>query len=77
MKKISSFKTKKGGIYEITLDNHEKVNLYDDVILKYNLLLSKEIDEKKLKQILEDNSYLESYHIALKYLNYKLRTEKE
>ena len=77
MKKISSYKKKKGSIYEIIFDSSEKINLYDDVILKYNLLLSKEIDEKKLKQILEDNSYLESYHIALKYLNYKLRTEKE
>ena len=77
MKKLKSYKLKKGSIYEITLETGEKINLYDDVILKYGLLLSKEIDDKDFKQILEDNSYLESYHIALKYLSYKLRTEKE
>ncbi len=77
MKKISSYKKKKGSIYEIIFDSSEKINLYDDVILKYNLLLSKEIEESKLKEILEFNSYLESYNIALKYISFKLRTEKE
>lgn len=77
MKKISSYKKKKGSIYEITFDDKEKINLYDDVILKYDLLLSKEIDEKKLQEIIEFNSYLESYNVALKYISFKLRTEKE
>jgi len=75
--KIISYKKKKNNIYEITLSNNEKLSLYDDVILKYELLLKKEIDEKLLKEIIDFNSYLESYNIALKYLNTKLRTEKE
>ncbi len=75
--KIINYKKKKGNIYEITLSNNNKINLYDDVILKYELLLKKEISEENLKQITIYNSYLESYNIALKYLNIKLRTEKE
>lgn len=75
--KIQSYKKKKTNIYEITLSNNEKISLYDDVILKYELLLKKEITDSDLKQIIEYNSFIESYNIALKYLNTKLRTEKE
>jgi len=75
--KITSYKKKKADIYEITLSNNEKISLYDDVILKYELLLKKEIEDKLLEKVINENSYLESYHIALKYINIKLRTEKE
>jgi len=75
--KIVSYKKKKNNLYEITLSNNRVLSLYDDVILKYELLLKKEIDEKKIEEMIEYNSKLESYTKALKYLNVKLRTEKE
>ena len=75
--KIISYKKKKNNIYEVTLSNKDKINLYDDVILKYELLLKKEIDDKLLSKVVEDNKYLESYYIALKFINIRLRTEKE
>ncbi len=75
--KIVSYKKKKSDVYEIVLSNNNKINLYDDTILKFELLVNKEINDNKLKEILKFNSYIESYHIAIKYLNSKLRTEKE
>ena len=75
--KIKSYKKKKTNIYEITLSNNEKISLYDDVILKYELLLKKEITDSELKEVINYNSFIESYNIALKYINIKLRTEKE
>lgn len=75
--KIVCYKKKKNNLYEITLSNNEKISLYDDVILKYDLLLKKELDNKLLKEILIFNEKIEGYNIALKYLNTKLRTEKE
>ncbi len=75
--KIISFKKKKGNQYEITFNNRDKINLYDDVILKYDLLITKEVDSERLKVIMEYNSYLKSYYEALKYINVKLRTETE
>ena len=75
--KIVAYKKKKNNLYEIALSNKDKINLYDDVILKYELLLKKELDEKLLKEIIKENSYLESYYVALKYISTKLRTEKE
>lgn len=75
--KIVNYKKKKNNLYELTFDNNNQINLYDDIILKYELLLKKEIDDKELIKILEDNSNLESYYVALKYINSKLRTEQE
>ena len=75
--KIEKIVKKKSSLYELYLSNGEKISLYDDVILKYELLLKKEIAEDKLTEILNYNSYLESYNIALKFISSKLRVEKE
>ncbi len=75
--KIEKIVKKKSSLYELYLSNGEKISLYDDVILKYELLLKREIDEDKLTEILNYNSYLESYNIALKFISSKLRVEKE
>lgn len=74
---IEKYKKKNNNLYEITLSNKDIIVLYDDVILKYNLLLKKEIDNNLLKKVLDENKKYESYYIALKFLNTKLRTEKE
>ena len=42
---ISKYKKLKNNIYEVTLENDEKIKLYEDVILKEELLLKKEIDD--------------------------------
>ena len=75
--KIEKISKKKNGLYEVFLDNKTSINLYDDIILKYELLLKKEIDNAKLTKLLKENTYLESYHKALKFINVKLRTSSE
>ncbi len=75
--KINSYFKKKNNIYELTLDNNKKLELYDDVILKYDLLLKGEIDNKNLEEILEYNLSLCAYNEAVKYLNIKMRTKNE
>ncbi len=75
--KILCYKNKKGNIYEITLSNKEKITLYDDVILKYNLLITKEIKDNELNNILKDNDKIKAYLSAIKYIRVKLRTEDE
>lgn len=74
---VKEFKKIKANIYEIKLDNGEKIKLYDDVILKYNLLIDKKIDNKLYKEIINYNNSLDSYYLSLKYLNSRLRCEKE
>lgn len=64
-------------MYEIELDNFKKYKLYDDIILKYELLIDRRITEKKLEQVVNENNFLDAYYQALKYINVKMRCEYE
>ncbi len=74
--KIIKYQKIKKNIYLVNIDQ-EQYSLYDDVIVKYNLLLKKEITKKELDEIIKYNKELECYYDALKYLNYKMRTKNE
>lgn len=73
---IKSYKKLHSNLYEVNIDE-EKVKLYDDIIIKYNLLLNKEINEQTFNQMITENESLMAYYRALRYLNIKLRSEKE
>ena len=61
--------TKKGSNkYELTLKDNTKLTLYTDLILKYNLLIIKKIDDNILKEIYNDNLKLDCYYKTIKYL---------
>ncbi len=62
--------------YKIYFEN-EEITLYEDVILKYDLLLKKKIDLDLLEKVLESNKYYELYNMALNYISIKMRSEKE
>lgn len=74
--KIGKYTKLKSNKYSVVIDDIT-VKLYDDVIVKYELLRLKEIDEKLFKEITEYNDKLEAYYKSLKYITKKLRTEKE
>lgn len=74
---IKSYKKLRSNLYEISFKNGDKYKIYDDIILKYELLIDKEVAKKKLEKILEDNALLAAYYRALKYINTKMRTELE
>lgn len=54
--------------YELTLKDNTKLILYTDLILKYNLLIIKRIDDNILKEIYNDNLKLDCYYKTIKYL---------
>ncbi len=74
--KIGKYTKLKSNKYNVEIDGLS-VKLYDDVIVKYELLRKKEIDDELFKEITEYNDKLEAYYKALKYITKKLRTEKE
>ena len=74
---IASFKKKKSNKYEITFKDGSTIDLYDDVIIKYNLLANKKLDEKKFNEIIKYNASLDAYFLSLKYLGSKMRTKLE
>ena len=73
---IQKYKKDKANKYKVLIDD-EEYTLYDDVIVKYNLISKKEIDRKFLDEVLSYNDQLVSYYEAIKYINKRLRCEKE
>lgn len=74
--RIIKYQKIKNNIYLLTLEDNSKIELYEEVILKYELLIKNEIN-KNLKDILNDNRFYDCYYSAIKYLNYRRRSTKE
>ena len=74
--KIEKYKKVSGNKYEVVIDDL-KIKLYDDVIVKYELLRKKELTIEEFEEITEYNNQLEAYYKSLKYITKKLRSEKE
>lgn len=74
---IIKFKKLKNNIYEIIFDNDLKIKLYDDVIVKYNLIVNKVLDHQKFEEITNYNDSLGAYYDSIKKLNSKMRSENE
>lgn len=75
--KIEKFKKRPNGLYTIYLDNFNSYDLYEEIILKYELLITKNIDEDELERIIKDNNNYESYYEALKVLKRTIKTKEE
>lgn len=76
MKILKWIKSKKN-TYILEMSNKSTITLYDDIVLKYNLLLRKEIKDQELSEIIKANQDLKSYYESLNYLNKKMRSQKE
>ena len=63
--------------YRVFFSDDSYIDLYEDIILKYNLLLKKEINHNELNNIKNDNTREEIYDKSLKYISIKMRTENE
>lgn len=74
--KILKYKKISRGRYKLTTDTSELV-LYEDVILKNNLLYNKDITLEILEKIINENIYYEAYDLSLSFIEKKLRTKKE
>ena len=75
--KIEKYQKLKSGKYKVYLEDDRKLELYEDSILKYNLLISKELDDELIEEIQKDNNYLDAYYLSLKYLDIRPRSKKE
>ena len=74
---ILKYKKLTNGKYKVILENNVELTLYEDIILKYGLLIKKDISDQMLPKIREDNSYYEAYYNTLKSLNSKYKSVSE
>lgn len=71
LKKISTDR------YEVVFENGEKVKFYSDLILKSSFLYQKEISDKTLEFLKQENQKLEIYHQLVKFLSKTEKSEQE
>jgi len=74
--KVSKIIKDKSNKYKVIIDGNEYI-LYDDVLLNYSLGLKNEIDKSTLDELLSYNDFLTYYYMSLKYIQNRLRCEKE
>ena len=75
--KIEKYKKLSNGRYKITFDNNLDTVLYEEVILKYELLLKKEIDNDTLIKIDSYNQEWDVYYVGLKSLKTRFKSTYE
>ena len=74
--KVKKYTKKKNGLYHILFENGKTLDLYEEVILKYNLLISP-LEVSMMYEIEKCNKEWDAYYVALKYIKYKARTVNE
>ena len=73
--KIDRYKKVGKNKYKVYLEDGNELTLYEDVILKYELLLKKEIEN--IEEITNYNLKYELYDKALTLISHHIRSEKE
>ena len=72
--KIIKYRKGTSGLYKVELDDGRVLSLYEDVILKYELLLKREILECDLYEIENINREYEVYYVALKSIKSRFKS---
>jgi regulatory protein len=72
--KILKYEKKGNSQYKIYLEDGNKIDLYEDVIIKNNLLYKKEIDSKLLDKLDIDNKKEDVYNRCVKYISVRIRS---
>ncbi len=75
--KILKYKRKKNGQYELQLESSEVLCLYEEVILNFDLLLKKRVDDEEKAKILLLNQEYDVYYMALKSLKSRFKSTKD
>lgn len=75
--RIIKYKKGSKGLYKVELDDGRVLSLYEDVILKFDLLLKKEIMDSDLDSINKYNLECDVYYVALNNIKSRFKSEFE
>jgi regulatory protein len=71
---IIKYKKVSNGKYKVELDDGTSLSLYEDVILKYQLLISRKIDDSIIDDINYDNMKYDVYYVALSSIKSRMKS---
>ena len=72
--KVNKYKKISGGKYIVYFDNDRELQLYEDVILKFNLLIKREVSDNELQLINDESSLYDVYYVALKSIKTRVKS---
>jgi len=72
--KIVKYKKGAKGLYKVLLDDGRDLSLYEDVILKFDLLLKREILESEMESIRAFNLECDVYYVALNNIKARFKS---
>lgn len=75
--KIEKYEKTGKNKYRLYLDNGEVIDTYDNVILKNDLLLKKELSLSDYQLVMVESNIEEHYLVSLKYISVRIRSSKE
>ena len=75
--KIKNYTRQKNGQYKIRLEDDSYILLHEELILKYELLIKKEISTSMQNKLLEENKTYLIYDDAIKFIARKMRSINE
>ena len=75
--KIVKYKKSTKGRYKVITDDGRELLLYEEVILKYDLLIKKEIDDNVLVEMDQYNQEWDVYYTALNMIRNRIRSSYE
>ena len=75
--KVLKYKKNRQGKYVVYLDDGRELILYEEVILKFNLLLTKEVEECQMEEINNVNFEYDVYYVALKSIQNRFKSTSD
>lgn len=75
--KIIKYKKGSKGKYSIFLDDGRELSLYEEIILKHELLIRKEISEKQLEELFQEDLEYDVYYVALNSIKSRYKSTYE
>lgn len=75
--KILKYKRLSNGKYQLFLDSDKEMSLYEETILKYELLLKGDISVQQEDEINKYNDLCEVYYVGMKSLKSRFKSTKE
>ena len=72
--KILKFTKLRNGMYKLKLENESEIKVHEELILKKDLLITKDISLDDINVIDKLNNNFNAYDIAVKYISTKVRS---